>query len=75
MSRLSKPFITPRRNDSKTYQITLNSTCGLPTRICDEWQRRSFQDFPDELAQYRNPKTKQAAETAAFVLITYLKKK
>jgi len=75
MSRLPKPFNTPRRTDSRTYQITLNKTCGLPARVCDEWRRRSFQDFPDDLAQYRNPKNKAAAETAAFALITFLKKK
>jgi len=49
--------------------------CGLPFRLCNEWQRRSFKDLPDELAQYRNPKTKAAAETAAIAIITYLKKK
>jgi integrase/recombinase XerD len=75
MSRAAKPFITPRRSDSKTFQLTLNTACGLPGRVCAEWRRRSFQDLPDELSQYRNPKTKAAAEAAAFALINYLKKK
>jgi integrase/recombinase XerD len=75
MARPQKPFTTPRRNDSKTFQLTLNPSCGLPARICQEWKRRSFQDFPDELIQFRNPKTKNAAEAGAFALIEYLKRK
>jgi integrase/recombinase XerD len=75
MSRLSKPFTTPRRTDSKTFQLTLNVSCGLPKRVCDEWRRKSFHDFPDDLANHRNPKTKTAAEAGAFALINYLKKK
>jgi hypothetical protein len=74
MPRVPKPFITPRRNDAKTYQISLSSSSGLPERICQEWKRRSFQDFPPELAQYLYPKTKPAAEAGAFALIEYLKK-
>ncbi|MDR0525894.1 MAG: hypothetical protein LBG90_08520 [Spirochaetaceae bacterium] len=73
MSRLPKPFTVLRRGDSKTFQFTLNPTCGLPTRICREWQRVSFQNFPDALAQYRNPKNKSAAETGVYALIQYLK--
>ncbi|MDR3191883.1 MAG: hypothetical protein LBT87_02330, partial [Treponema sp.] len=73
MPRVPKPFITPRRNDAKTYQISLNPSSGLPERICQEWKRRSFQDFPPELAQYRYPKTKSAAEAGAFALIEFLK--
>jgi integrase len=75
MSRLAKPFTISRRNDSKTFLLTLNDTCGLPKRVCDEWSRKSFHKFPAELANHRNPKTKAAAEAAAFALITYLKKK
>jgi integrase len=75
MSRSRKPFTTPRRTDSKTFQITLNDSCGLPKRVCDEWRRKSFHDFPNELANHRNPKTKPAAEAGAFALISYLKKK
>jgi hypothetical protein len=73
--RIPGPFSTPRRNDSKTFQLTLKYTCGLPERVCTEWQRRSFLDLPEELAQYRNPKTKSAAEAGAVALIAYLKKK
>ncbi|MDR2516482.1 MAG: hypothetical protein LBC88_03765 [Spirochaetaceae bacterium] len=75
MARPQKPFTTPRRNDSKTFQITLNPSCGLPARICREWRCRNFQDFPDELSRFRNPRTKSAAEAGAFALVGYLKRK
>jgi integrase/recombinase XerD len=74
MSRIPKPFTTPRRRDTGTFQITLNTACGLPVRVCAEWRRKSFYFLPDALAQYRNPKTKSAAETGAYALIQYLKK-
>jgi len=74
MPKLPKPFTVSHRNDSKTFFLTLNYTCGLPKRVCDEWCRRSFYKFPDELADHRNPKTKAAAEAGAFALIAYLKK-
>jgi hypothetical protein len=51
MSRSPKPFVTPRRNDSRTFQITLNCSSGLPGKVCQEWRRRSFQELPDALAQ------------------------
>jgi integrase len=75
MPRIKKPFTAYRRSDTKTFQITLNPSCGLPWRICLEWRRKSFQDLPDALLQYQNPKTRVAAETAAFALVEYLKKK
>jgi integrase len=73
--RIPKPFSTPRRADSKTFQLTLNHTCGLPERVCAEWRRRSFLDLPEELSPYRNPRTKSAAAAGAVALIAYLKKK
>ena len=79
--RIPKPFSIQRRNDSKTFLLTLKYTCGLPERVCAEWSRRSFQDLPDELAHYRNPKTKSGkpdvslAEAGALALIAYLKQK
>jgi integrase len=73
MPRPPKPFVVPRRSDFKTFQITLNPICGLPENVCHQWKRRSFQDFPMELAQYRNPKTKSAAEAGAIALIEFLK--
>jgi hypothetical protein len=69
------PSLPPRHNDSKTFQIILNRTCGLPERVYAEWRRRSFFDLPAKLSQYRNPKTKFAAEAGAVTLIAYLKKK
>ncbi|MDR1899798.1 MAG: hypothetical protein LBQ55_07320 [Treponema sp.] len=73
MPRIPKPFITPRRNDAKTFQISLNAISGLPERICQQWKHRSFQDFPPELAQFRNPRTKAAAEAGGYALIQFLK--
>jgi hypothetical protein len=51
----------------------LNTTSGLPDRICLEWQRKSYQNFPTELIAYSNPKSRSAADAAAIVLIEYLK--
>jgi len=75
MPKFAKPFTTPRRADSKTFQLTLSPSCGLPRRVCAEWRRRSFQDLPDELADHRCPKTKPDAEAAAIALINCLRKK
>jgi hypothetical protein len=71
----TKPYSISQRNDSKTFQITLNLLCGLPQRVCDEWKRRSFKDMPDELANFRYPETKSAAKAGASALIFYLKKR
>ncbi|MDR2760085.1 MAG: hypothetical protein LBB78_11985, partial [Spirochaetaceae bacterium] len=73
MARIAEPIIIHKRGNS--FQFTLNSTCGLPRRVCAEWQRRSFLDLPEELSQYRNPRTKSAAEAGAVALIAYLKRK
>jgi integrase/recombinase XerD len=72
MPRPQKPFFTRRRNDSKTFLFSINPASGLPRKVCLDWQRRSFQDFPDALAQYRNPKNKSAADAGAIALIRYL---
>jgi hypothetical protein len=74
MPRSQKPFTTPRRRDSKTFQLTITPASGFPDRICREWQRKSFQDLPEELSRYQNPKTKVASEAGAFALIQYLGK-
>ncbi|MDR3130377.1 MAG: hypothetical protein LBU18_02395, partial [Treponema sp.] len=74
MPRLQKPFTALSRRDSKTFQLTINPSCGLPDKICREWRRKSFQSLPDELSMYRYPKTKAAAESGALALIQYLKK-
>jgi len=75
MSRPKKPFVIQKRKDWKTYIITINISSGLPDRVCKEWHRKSFQNFPTELAVYQNPKTKSAAEAGAMALIEYLKNK
>ena len=81
MAKLPRPFVIEKRTDSKTFRLTINFTSGLPERACAEWRRRSFQDFPDELAHYRDPKTKSGkldsalAEAGATALIAWLKKK
>jgi len=73
MPRPKKPFVVQKRKGSKSFLLTLNITSGLPARICREWERKSFQNFPPELAIHSCPKNKPAAETAALTLIAFLK--
>ena len=75
MPRSQKPFIVSKRKDAKTFFLTLNSTSGLPERVCGEWNRKSFQNLPPDLMLHSSPKTRAAAEAGALVLIAYLKKK
>jgi hypothetical protein len=72
MPRPQKTFFTRRRNDSKTFPFSINPASGLPRKVCLDWQRRSFQDFPNALVQYRNPKSKSAADAGVIALIRYL---
>ncbi|MDR2743186.1 MAG: hypothetical protein LBB98_13695 [Treponema sp.] len=74
MPRPQKPFTVKRRNDSKTFQFTINPTSGLPRKVRQDWRRRSFQELPDTLAPYRAPKSKTAAESGVLALIQYLEK-
>jgi hypothetical protein len=73
MPRPKKPFVVQKRKNSKIYLLTLNTTSGLPARVCREWNRRSFQNFPTELVIHYNPKTKATAEAGALALIAFLK--
>jgi len=73
MSRIGEPYIVIKRGNS--FQFTLNSTCGLPQRVCAEWKRKGFKAFPDELSSYRNPQTKPEAKANVMALISFLKKK
>ncbi|MDR0630144.1 MAG: site-specific integrase [Treponema sp.] len=75
MPKSPKPFIVAKRTDAKTFRLTINFTSGLPERVCTEWRRRSFLEFPEELSPYRSPRIKSAAEAGAVALIAYLKKK
>jgi hypothetical protein len=68
-----KPFVVRKRRESKTFLLTLNTASGLSVRICREWNRKSFQNFPAELVIHSNPKTKTAAETGALALIAFPK--
>jgi integrase len=73
MARIAEPIIIHKRGNS--FQFTLNSTCGLPRRVCAEWQCRSFKTLPDELSLYRNPNSKPEAKANAQVLIAFLRKR
>jgi integrase len=73
--RIPRPFLTCRRKDCKTFFFSLNRTCGLPERVCSEWQRCSFSTLPDELSHYRYPKSKAAADAAVIAFINFLKGK
>jgi hypothetical protein len=74
MPRPQEPFTFKKRNDSNTFQFTINPSSGLPRKVCQDWQRRSFQDLPDTLAQYRAPKNKSEAKSGVLALIQYLEK-
>jgi integrase len=75
MPRSKSPYVIQKRKDWKSYLLTLNTTSGLPQRICDEWQRKSFQNFPPELAFHSFPKSMPAAKVGADALIAFLKNK
>jgi hypothetical protein len=49
-------------------------TPALSNKICREWQRKNFQDLPDELSKYRNPRSKASAEAGAMAPVQYLAK-
>jgi integrase/recombinase XerD len=72
MPRIQRPFIVRKRTDTKKFIIVINPASGLPSHICKQWDRVSFSNFPPELSQYRDPKTKTVAENGALALIRYL---
>jgi len=75
MPRTPKPYVITWRNDTKTFQFTLNYAYDLNERVCAQWRHRIFNNLPDELANFRNPKTKPDAEAAVDALIVYLREK
>jgi len=75
MPKVKSRFKTYKRKDTQKYIVTLSPLSGLPERICREWNRASFSNFPIPLAHLREPKSKSAADAAAETLIEYLKKK
>jgi len=75
MARTPDPYIIYYRDDTKTFQFTLNFSYGLSKRACADWRRKSFQNLPDELAQFRNPKTSREAKAGVDALVAYLRNK
>jgi integrase len=73
MPRHQRPFIVFKRKASKYWYITINPTSGLPDKVCQQWQRKSFTNFPPELLAYSVPKSKSAAEAGVMALIAFLK--
>jgi integrase/recombinase XerD len=73
MSRVAEEYVVIQRG--KSFQFTLNYTCGLPQRVCEEWKRKGFSSLPDELSNYRNPQTKPEAKANVRTLIAFLKNK
>nr|AGS53522.1 integrase-recombinase [uncultured bacterium contig00055] len=82
MARSPEPYVISLRLDTNTFQITINPSSGVSRDICRLWRRKSFQNFPAELAQFRDAKYKPtskgeappAAKTAVLALIEHLKK-
>ena len=74
MPRPQKPFVVRKRKDSGTFILTINPVSGVPSRVCQEWVRRGFLALPPELAHYRVPKNRAAAEAGALALVSFLKK-
>jgi hypothetical protein len=73
MAKIAEPIIIHKRGNS--FQFTLNSTCGLPQRVCAGWQRRSFRTLPEGLLNNRNPNSKPEAKAGAQVLTAFLRKR
>ena len=71
--KTSGPFHTYKRQDTKKYHLTLYPVSGLSPEVCNNWKRKGFSRLPLELAVFREPKTKAAAEAGALALIEYLK--
>ncbi|MDR2518494.1 MAG: site-specific integrase [Spirochaetaceae bacterium] len=74
MPKIPKPYIVEKRAGYATYRLSISISSGLPRRVCAEWRRKSFKNFPDELGMYRCPRNKGEAERAALALIQHLKK-
>ncbi|MDR2417867.1 MAG: site-specific integrase [Treponema sp.] len=74
MSRIAGPYHIYRRPDTKRYQLTIYPVSGLPVEVCAKWESKSFANLPPELAQYREPRTKAAAQAGAMLLIDYLRR-
>jgi len=75
MPRTPDPYTITWRRDTKKFQFSLNFAYGLDDCVCAQWRRKSFYCLPDELANFRNPNTKQTAKAGVDALIAYLRKK
>jgi len=62
-----------RSKTNRAFVLSINPQSGLPLSVCQEWQRRSFSCLPPELSEFRNPKSKAAAERGAGALIDLLR--
>jgi len=71
------PYRIKYRADRDFYTVALNyPECGLSAAECDAWGvRRAFSTFPEELKEYRQPRSRRAAERGAQALIAFLQKK
>ena len=74
---MAKPLgdfsIKRRSKTNRAFVVSINSQSGLPLSVCQEWRRRSFSSLPPELHEFRNPKSKVAAENGAKALIALLR--
>ena len=62
-----------RSKTNRAFVLSISPQSGLPLSVCQEWRRRSFSAFPLELSEFRNSKSKVAAENGAKVLIALLR--
>jgi hypothetical protein len=73
MSKSAGPFWVYKRPKTGKFQITLYPASGLSPEACRNWRRKGLSCFPLELAVFREPKTRVAAEAGAVALVEYLK--
>jgi integrase len=74
MPKTVSEFAVRRRSKKdKTFIVSLYPPSGLPTEICQQWQRKTFSRLPPELSQFHSPPSKAIANNGAKALITFLK--
>jgi hypothetical protein len=73
MPKITGPYWIYKRPKTKKFQITLYPASNLPPEVLQNWTRKGFSRFPLELAVYREPKTRAAAEVGAMALVEFLK--
>jgi len=74
---MAKPLgafsVKRRSKTNRAFVVSVNSASGLPLEVCAKWQRRSFSCLPPGLSEFRNPKSRAAAEMGAMALIDLLR--